>query len=440
MFSIQPKAEIPDAREQSIVIALSLDTIPEEMWVSIISNLGSAKDLTSFGEACRTFHLISQEEVLWKVLFRNDFPGAFSILSPSPDHGYLDLYRDCAIQMRNFGVGVYKKRTLEGPTKGVARLEVEGNRLVAGSENGTIEIWDMETKERLHELKDCTDINGLLKVAGKYLVTAKHLDGTTLIFIWDVETGKRLHEIRVDSNLGVQFLKIVGNRLFVGYDTTMGIWNIKTGERQHLLTGHEHFVSCCDVIEKHLFTGSWDKTVRIWNLETGEFQCVIKVCENHINDLKVVRKYLVLTSKETIQICDIETGKCLHEFKCEEYHRFNDLQVVGKYFVANSADKKICIWNRETWQLLHQPTCLGDNLQLQAVEKYLIGGSGVCATGQVPKKAGFRSGIPRRESVFMRLIATITGSIVFRWSGAALCWPQNMIAQFGSWILAIPQS
>ena len=86
--------------------------VPVEMCLFILSKLESAKDLLSFGLACRSFNLISGDETLWKFLYENHFPykGA---LKPSQATGtYQSLYKkydSFERNTRNFGPAMATK-------------------------------------------------------------------------------------------------------------------------------------------------------------------------------------------------------------------------------------------------------------------------------------------------------------------------------------------
>ncbi|KAJ7875853.1 hypothetical protein B0H13DRAFT_2668785 [Mycena leptocephala] len=155
---------------------------------------------------------------------------------------------------------------------GVKSLEFsrDGSQIVAGSDSG-IRIWDVATGDS-HDL-DCDE--KVLSVAfwpdGSRIVSGSS-EGT--VKIWNVMTGE---EERVFSGHSdrVNSVAVSPDGLFIvsgSKDKTVKLWNVATNAEQRTLVGHRARVTSVAFSSNgsYIVSGSWDLTVRIWSLTNGE--------------------------------------------------------------------------------------------------------------------------------------------------------------------------
>src|SRR6267154_896043 len=192
--------------------------------------------------------------------FTNAFPSVLRIVS-----GHLATWPAIQSVLRGHSGGVMS-----------AAFSPDGKRIVTGSYDKTIRLWDAETGEPLRAPLEGHE-HWVSSVAfspdGKRIVSGSY-DKT--IRLWDAETGEPLraplegHEHWVSS---VAFSPD-GKRIVSGsYDKTIRLWDAETGEPLRApLEGHEHWVSSVAFLPdgKRIVSGSYDKTIRLWDAETGE--------------------------------------------------------------------------------------------------------------------------------------------------------------------------
>ncbi|MTJ40871.1 WD40 repeat domain-containing protein, partial [Dolichospermum sp. UHCC 0406] len=115
-------------------------------------------------------------------------------------------------------------RTLSGHSSSVYAVAVtaDGKRLISGSWDNTVKVWNLETGEEQFTL------SGHSSLVQAVAVTAD---------------GKRM---------------ISGSN-----DNTVKVWNLETGEEQFTLSGHSGYVEAVAVTAdgKRVISGSWDNTV-----------------------------------------------------------------------------------------------------------------------------------------------------------------------------------
>lgn len=103
---------------------------------------------------------------------------------------HLDL--STATERRNFA--------LRGHEKGVFCLVVLGlNRVISGSGDRSIRIWDLTTREAVRVLVGHDDaVTGLASISSRVIASASQ-DHT--IKLWDLETGGLLSNLHLDTGL-----------------------------------------------------------------------------------------------------------------------------------------------------------------------------------------------------------------------------------------------
>ncbi|NEP62993.1 MAG: WD40 repeat domain-containing protein, partial [Symploca sp. SIO2G7] len=134
-------------------------------------------------------------------------------------------------------------RTLTGHTDSVGALAVtpDGQRVVSGSWDTKIKIWNIDTGEELRTLRGHTNIVHSVAVTpnGNKVVSASS-DKT--IKIWDIDTGEELKTFNTD---GINSIAITpdGEKIVSGSsDKTIKIWDIDTAILLKTLKGHTNSV------------------------------------------------------------------------------------------------------------------------------------------------------------------------------------------------------
>jgi WD40 repeat protein len=163
---------------------------------------------------------------------------------------------------------------LVGHSKSVNALSWsnDGNRIVSGSYDNKIKIWDGATGELLKTLEGHS--GEVSSVAWNY-EGSKILSGSSdrTIRIWDGRTGELLIMLREDFTFVFSGeWSRDGKKIAGTLDNIIKIWNAMNGKLLHTLKGHLDSVT--SVAWSHdgfkLFSGSVDKTIKMWDGKTGE--------------------------------------------------------------------------------------------------------------------------------------------------------------------------
>ncbi|KAJ7101983.1 quinon protein alcohol dehydrogenase-like superfamily [Mycena epipterygia] len=166
------------------------------------------------------------------------------------------------------------QKELRGHTKIVLSVvfSTDGRRIVSGSYDKTIRVWDSETGGLVGEFEGHT--KGVWCVAvssdGKWIVSGS-ADAT--IRVWDSENGALAgefhgHTSRVNSVAVSPDSKwiVSGSK-----DNTVRLWDLETGVVAGVFEGHRNCVTSVAFSPdgKNIVSGSHDMTVRVWDSVTG---------------------------------------------------------------------------------------------------------------------------------------------------------------------------
>ncbi len=148
-------------------------------------------------------------------------------------------------------------------------LSDEGNRLAIGYENGQISIWNLDTKELIHELKFGSDRIGLL-VFG--------VDENILLsnnILWDLSQNQE-NDFVLDGNTqgmyGVAFSPDGNLLASAGQDANVIVWDVVTKQELCVLVGHPnavqsvYFISDNTIVSSDMGSSTIDSTKLTWNL------------------------------------------------------------------------------------------------------------------------------------------------------------------------------
>ncbi|RMH77319.1 MAG: WD40 repeat domain-containing protein [Cyanobacteria bacterium J007] len=160
--------------------------------------------------------------------------------------------------------------------------------------NGTVELWNTATGERVNTLGQPYSRTGDLDrppvkhggpieclafshpgvgAYGKTLLLATGSDDRS-VRLWRISTGQALQQLKGHTGpINCLAISPTGEQLATGSaDGTVRLWRLPTGSLQATLTGHTGWINCLAISPdgQLLATGSADGTVRLWLLPSGE--------------------------------------------------------------------------------------------------------------------------------------------------------------------------
>eukprot|EP01106_Pelomyxa_sp_JSP_P007152 TRINITY_DN2178_c0_g1_i1.p1 TRINITY_DN2178_c0_g1~~TRINITY_DN2178_c0_g1_i1.p1 ORF type:complete len:385 (+),score=87.84 TRINITY_DN2178_c0_g1_i1:122-1156(+) len=206
--------------------------------------------------------------------------------------------------------------TLQGQIGGIDCTALQGNTIAAGSNSGTIALFDLETMRLTAKFSGAHSfpITKLLFSGSDTLISAS-VDKT--IKVWDVPTGKQKCVLAGHSG-PVLCMDLSGNTLVSGSsDNSVRVWDVRAGNTVAELRGHNDAIRCLQLGPRSskdaalvVLSGSDDKALKMWDLRKNQFTCIMN------EHTQPVRCAFFDTSKvysgsldKTIKVWD-RAGKC----------------------------------------------------------------------------------------------------------------------------------
>ncbi len=234
-------------------------------------------------------------------------------------------------------------------------------KIVSGSYDKTIRVWDMQGKELAICRGHKNWVNAVCVTKDSNIVSGSY-DKT--IRVWDMD-GKELsicrgHKSLVFSVCLMQDGKIVSGSL----DKTVRVWDMQ-GKELAICRGHENAVnSVCVTQDGKVVSGSWDRTVRVWDMQ-GKELAICRGHENVVNSVCITQDGKVVSGSwdRTVRVWDMQ-GKELAI--CRGHKDWVNSVCVAKdgNIVSGSADKTIRVWDMQGNQLA---VCRGHESSIESV-------------------------------------------------------------------------
>ena len=195
-------------------------------------------------------------------------------------------------------------------------LSKDGRRVLSGSWDHTIRLWEVSSGRCIRVFKGHTDHveSVCLSADGRWAMSGS-IDGT--FRFWRVSSGRCIRSFETKGHVYSLSFSRNGRWALVAEGSEVSMWDIAKGQRLRTFAGHTGtvFSVVFSADDKRVLSGSSDQTLCLWEISTG--RC-IRVFKGHIDAVMSVsisssgRWVLSGSNDTTLRLWDTSTGRCVH--------------------------------------------------------------------------------------------------------------------------------
>ncbi|MBW4477761.1 MAG: serine/threonine protein kinase [Tolypothrix brevis GSE-NOS-MK-07-07A] len=254
-------------------------------------------------------------------------------------------------------------RTFKGHTSWIYAIAIspDGQTIASGSADKTIKLWNLNTGQEIRTLKGHSDsVTSLAFSPDGKLLASSSLDKT--IKLWNLKTNKEIRTLKGHSKTLASVAFSPDNLTLASgsWDKTIKLWNLNTGKEIHTLTGHLDLVSSIAFSPdgQQLASGSKDKIIKLWNVNIGKEIRTLTGHDDKVTSVAYIPKggyskkpdSVILASgsnDNTIKLWDITTGGEIRTLKKDSGYVYAiAISPDGRTIASGgSADNIIKIWH-----------------------------------------------------------------------------------------------
>ncbi|KAL9091054.1 MAG: hypothetical protein Q9165_004981 [Trypethelium subeluteriae] len=300
--------------------------LPAELGENILSCL-DAQSLTNIERVNKCWQQAARSRHIWRNLFLSEYGhnphpvrepllpvGAAGIGRREPQKDWRLMYKARKEIERNWRNGNGSAIYLSGHTDSVYCVQFDNEKLITGSRDRTIRVWDLHNYQCLKVVggpsSQPTEPHKYQKVVDGYTVfKAPCVNGTAY--------GNAIfHAPRDFHSASVLCLQYDSEIMVTGSsDNTCIVWDVKTFQPIRRLFRHSAGVLDICFDDKHIISCSKDASIIVWDRATGNVVRTLLGHRGPVNAVQLRGNLLVSASGDGVaRLWNIESGSCVREF------------------------------------------------------------------------------------------------------------------------------
>lgn len=295
--------------------------------------------------------IAKNRNLIKKAISIVDFADKLKLVSSNNEMNIQKLFG----KIQNFNLFDYKESyVLNGHLGSILCLtKIDHNRILTGSNDKTIKLWNINERKCEMEIKDLDSISVLCWL--KYELFAS-VSKRKIIKIWDLTNGECKMKIKAHTKT-IHDMKLLSNGQLVtcSKDKTIKFWNYETGECLQIIFGHNQDVYVIEEISNNMIvSGSADFTIKLWNIENGENVKTLFGHNSSVYSLKLIdsNRLASCSADKKIKIWNLDSGECLNNLEGHEENVTKLDMLKSGHLISCDDDRTIKFWDIDSNQCL----------------------------------------------------------------------------------------
>ena len=240
------------------------------------------------------------------------------------------------------------QQTMSGHSKNVnCLILLTPNKLVSGSEDKTIKIWDIQKRLCVSTITGNYErIESLLKINDNTIAVGSH----HTIRVFNTDNKKELYSLVGHEKSVCTMIKISEDKIVSGsYDNLIKIWDINSHSCEYTLYGHDTTVFVVLLLQDGKLasgSGSRDRALKIWDLENKRCHCTLVGHKREIRCMSQMSNGWLLTGSvdKTVKVWNVKR-KCCIQTLVSHFDAVYSLCIIDKErFVSGGKDQDLIVW------------------------------------------------------------------------------------------------
>ncbi|EXJ85568.1 hypothetical protein A1O1_05933 [Capronia coronata CBS 617.96] len=298
----------------------------------LVENIFSFLDVESLIQSAtvsRRWHQLCQSQAVWKKIFYQEYgpkapsssgglPLAAGLGKRLPGQDFRKLFKVRTLIDKRWRNGEAAAIYLNGHKDSVYCAQFDEHKIITGSRDNTIRIWDAHTYQCIRKLGPPNNPRERQTLVS----AAVEPKGAVPFFKADVSSPDPVsREIELWHQASVLCLQYDEEILVTGSsDFTCLVWSIKEDYRPLFrLIGHHAGVLDVCIDNRRIITCSKDTTIKIWDRATGKLMNTLTGHRGPVNAVQVRGNLLASASGDGMsKLWRLEDGVCIKEFQSKD--------------------------------------------------------------------------------------------------------------------------